>query len=129
LILFRMEGPNLFQSFGVNYVEGWELRENYRLLLILKLMAKQKELIKHLNNICVLLLITDKTEINYGFSPNFDFLAVNTNNIAPTVDTFMNKLRGIWTETVKNLKNVAIMMKKDSERTRREADFKVGQYV
>jgi hypothetical protein len=105
------------------------LRENYRLLLILKLMAKQKELIKHLNNICVLLLITDKTEINYGFSPNFDFLAVNTNNIAPTVDTFMNKLRGIWTETVKNLKNVAIMMKKDSERTRREADFKVGQYV
>jgi hypothetical protein len=68
-------------------------------------------------------------EINYGFSPYFDILAVNTNNVVLTVDTFMNKLRGIWTETVKNLKNAAIMMKKDSDCSRRDADFKVGQYV
>jgi hypothetical protein len=59
-------------------------------------------------------------EINYGFSPNFDFLAVNKNNVVPTVDTFMNNLRGIWTETVKNLKNTAIIMKKDSVREEKQ---------
>ena len=62
-------------------------------------------------------------EINYGFYPNFDFLEFHKSSVVPTVDIFMNKLRGIWIETIKNLKNAETIMKKNSDHL-----FRAGQY-
>ena len=68
-------------------------------------------------------------EINCGFAPNFDFLANNSSNSVPNVDVFMEKLRAIWIETIKNLKNASTKMKNDTDHLRRKAEFKIGDFV
>ena len=68
-------------------------------------------------------------EINLGYSPRFDYLAKDTDLSVPAADIFMNKLKEVWIETIKNLKETANRMKKNTDHLRREHAFKVGDLV
>ena len=68
-------------------------------------------------------------EINYGFLPNFDFFAQISRNEVPKADSFMENLKKIWFETVKNLNDAADKMKKNNDDNRLTVEFKVGDYV
>jgi hypothetical protein len=68
-------------------------------------------------------------EVNYGFSPNFDYLTEGRLETVPHADIFMDKLRGIWIDTIKNLKDTAKRMKETTASKRRAHTFKVGDFV
>ena len=68
-------------------------------------------------------------EINIGYSPNFDYLAEEKVNEVPAADIFMSKLKHVWIETIKNLRESAGKMRKDSDHLRRVHNFKIGDQV
>ena len=68
-------------------------------------------------------------EINLGYSPNFDYLAKDKVLSVPAADIFMNGLKEIWIDTIKNLRETASRMKRNAENLRREHNFKVGDFV
>ena len=68
-------------------------------------------------------------EINIGYSPNFDYLANERNFSVPAADIFMGKLKEIWIETIKNLRETASRMKENTRKLRRSHDFKIGDQV
>ena len=55
-------------------------------------------------------------EINYEFAPKFDYLAKDKDLSVPAADIFVSKLREVWIETIKNLKETASKMKRQSEK-------------
>ena len=68
-------------------------------------------------------------EINLGYSPSFDYLARDKDLSVPAADIFMNGLKEIWIDTIKNLRETASRMKRNAENLRREHNFKVGDFV
>lgn len=68
-------------------------------------------------------------EINIGYSPNFDFLINKERSQVPSLDIFADKLRDIWIETIKNLKETAQRMKRNTDHLRSKVEYKVGEWV
>lgn len=68
-------------------------------------------------------------EINYGFNPRFDYLADHLTEAVPAADIFMEKLRSVWIETIRNLKDTVSRRKRNTESKRRSHSFAVGDLV
>lgn len=74
---------------------------------------------------------TKKTpfEVNLGFHPNFDGLENDNITQVPSLDIYTDKLRDIWIETIRNLKTTALKMKANTDKSRTEKKFEVGDLV
>ena len=68
-------------------------------------------------------------EINLGYSPRFDYLAGDKDLSVPAADIFINSLNEIWIDTIKNLRETASRMKRNTDNLRREHNFMVGDFV
>lgn len=68
-------------------------------------------------------------EINFGYHPDFDGLGNGDKSQVPSLNIYMDKLKTIWIDTIKNLRETASRMKKNTEKLRTAMSFKVGDFV
>jgi transposase InsO family protein len=69
-------------------------------------------------------------ELNFGFSPRFDFLVdIRTNDQVPAAQDYLNRLDDLWKMARGNLEDATIRMKKYADLNRKVHNFQVGDWV